>query len=450
MVAECGDALPSLAASHAAAHKTTSAADLGKARAMTWAQRPCLPPRDLWAQTPFLLAAECGTQFARFSRNTSANQRTHLRMTTSHASSKSADARPEQTALISQRKTDHINLCASGEVEFRGKGTLLDDLQLIHDALPDRHVDEVDLRTPLLGKVLKAPVVISAMTGGTDEAQDINRDLARIAEQLGLGFGLGSQRAMWLRPETARTFIVRDVAPTALVLGNIGLVQARDMTTAQVRSLVDGVGADALCVHLNPAMELIQPGGDRDFRSGLDTLRRLHTELGVPIVVKETGCGLSRRVGQSVRALGIDAVDVSGAGGTSWVGVETRRAEQGERALGEELWDWGIPTAASVAMLADLGLQIVATGGLRTGTDVAHALALGARAGGLAAPVLRAYKAGGYDGAVRYLEQVIAAVRAITFLAGCRTPADLPKAPRVLGSRLRAWLEAVGVPESRR
>lgn len=348
----------------------------------------------------------------------------------------------EQRALISQRKTDHINLCASGEVEFRSKGTLLDDLQLIHDALPDRHLDDVDLRTPLLGKVLAAPIVISAMTGGTDEAQEINRDLARIAEELGLGFGLGSQRAMLVRPETTRTFVVRDVAPRVLLLGNIGLVQARDLTTAQVRSLVDGVGADALCVHLNPAMELIQPGGDRDFRGGLDTIARLHAELGVPVVVKETGCGLSRRVGQAVRRVGITAVDVSGAGGTSWVGVETRRAQADEKALGEELWDWGIPTGASVAALSDLGLQIVATGGLRSGTDVAHALALGATAGGLAAPVLRAYKAGGYAGTVRYLQQVIATVRAITFLSGCQRPSELASAPRVLGSRLRAWIEA--------
>lgn len=355
----------------------------------------------------------------------------------------------EQRALISQRKSDHINLCASGEVEFRSKGTLLDDLQLIHDALPDRHLDDIDLRTPLLGKVLSAPIVISAMTGGTDEAQDINRDLARAAEELGLGFGLGSQRAMLVRPETARTFVVRDVAPSALVLGNIGLVQARDLTTAQVRSLVDGVGADALCVHLNPAMELIQPGGDRDFRGGLDTLRRLHAELGVPVVVKETGCGLSRRVGQAVRGLGITAVDVSGAGGTSWVGVETRRAQDDDKALGEELWDWGVPTGVSVALLADLGLSIIATGGLRTGTDVAHALALGATAGGLAAPVLRAYKAGGYAGTLRYLRQVIATVRAITFLTGCQRSSELAAAPRVMGSRLRAWIEAGHGPGSR-
>ncbi len=344
-------------------------------------------------------------------------------------------------ALISQRKSDHIALCSTGEAEFRGKGTLLDQVQLVHDALPDRHYDDVDLQTPLLGKVLQAPLVISGMTGGTDEAQSINRDLARAAETLGIGFGLGSQRAMLVRPESARTYEVRDVAPTALLLGNIGLVQARDMRTAELRQLVQAVGADALCVHLNPAMELIQPGGDRDFRHGRETLAQLHGELGVPIVVKETGCGLSRRVGKLVSSLGIHAVDVSGAGGTSWVGVETKRAEGPAKLLGDELWDWGIPTAASIGLLADLDLTIIATGGLRSGTDVANALALGATAGGLAAPVLRAHKSGGYDGVIRFLTQVIETLRAITFLAGCRSSQELRYAPRVLGQALRAWLE---------
>jgi isopentenyl-diphosphate delta-isomerase len=342
---------------------------------------------------------------------------------------------------IQRRKADHLALCASGEVEFREKGTLLDEVALVHDALPDRHFDEVDLRTALLGKTLRAPVVISGMTGGTDEAARINRDLARAAEQLGLGFGLGSQRAMVIAPELQRTYQVRDVAPTALVMGNLGLVQARDMPTNAIRELCREIGVDALCIHLNPSMELIQPGGDRDFRGGRETLKRLHGELGLPIVVKETGAGLSRRVGLTAKQIGISTVDTSGAGGTSWVGVEARRAEGAAQKLGEELWDWGIPTAASVGLLADLGLAIIATGGLRSGQDVAHALALGATAGGLAAPVLRAHANGGFDGVVAYLEQVIASVRAITFLTGCRTPAELRATPKVLGSTLRAWLE---------
>jgi isopentenyl-diphosphate Delta-isomerase len=347
---------------------------------------------------------------------------------------------------IRKRKADHIALCASGEVEFRDKGTLLDEVQLVHDALPDRHYDEVDLSTRLLGKTLKAPVVISAMTGGTEEAQAINRDLARAAETLGLGFGLGSQRAMVVDPTLLPTFRVRDVAPNALVLGNLGMVQARQMSTGAIRELCQAVGVDALCVHLNPSMELVQPGGDRDFTGGRKLLERLHRELDIPVVIKETGAGLSRKIGKVAREIGIATVDTSGAGGTSWVAVETKRAEGEARALGEELWDWGIPTAASVGMCADLGLDIIATGGVRTGSDIAHALALGATAGGLAAPVLRAWRdgggtQGGYEGALAFLKRVIESVRANVFLTGCRTPSELRHAPKVLGSTLRAWLE---------
>jgi isopentenyl-diphosphate delta-isomerase len=342
---------------------------------------------------------------------------------------------------IQKRKADHLALCASGEVDFREKGTLLDEVALVHDALPDRHFDDVDLSTPLLGKTLAAPVVISGMTGGTPEAAAINRDLARAADQLGLGFGLGSQRAMVVAPDLGWTYTVRDVAPRALVMGNLGVVQARQMSTGAIRELCQTVGVDALCVHLATSMELIQPGGDRDFRGGRETLARLHAELGLPIVIKETGAGLSRRVGLVAKQLGIRTVDTSGAGGTSWVGVETRRAQGAERQLGEELWDWGIPTAASVGLLADLGLDIIATGGLRNGLDVAHALALGATAGGLAAPVLRAHRDGGYDAVVRFLEHVIAGVRAAVFLTGCRKPSELRTTPKVLGPRLRAWLE---------
>lgn len=341
---------------------------------------------------------------------------------------------------IQRRKSDHLALCASGEVDFRRKGTLLDEVQLVHDAMPERHYDEVDLSTPLLGRVLRAPVVISGMTGGTPEAAAINRDLARCAEKLGLAFGLGSQRAMAIAPDLAWTYQVREAAPDAFVFGNLGIVQARQMSTGAIRELVSSVGANALCVHLATSMELIQPGGDRDFTGGRETLRRLHGELGIPIIVKETGAGISRKVGLMVKQLGIPAIDTSGAGGTSWVGVETKRAQGQAQKLGEELWDWGIPTAASVGLNADLGLSIIATGGLRSGQDVAHALALGATCGGLAAPVLRAHKDGGYEGALAFLEYVIASVKAHVFLAGCRTPAELRTAPKVIGPRLRAWL----------
>jgi len=350
---------------------------------------------------------------------------------------------------IGDRKADHLALCAEEDVGFRGRTTLLEQVRLVHDALPDMALGDVDTSVALFGKTLRAPLVIASMTGGTDEAGRINRELAGIAEERGYGFGLGSQRAMLVRPGAGPSYRVRQVAPGTLVLGNVGVVQARAMTTSEVRVLCDEVGADALCVHLNPAMELVQPGGDRDFSQGLATIARLVRDMGLPVVVKETGCGISPSVGRRLREVGVQHVDVSGAGGTSWVGVETKRAEAagdaGARALGEAFWDWGVPTAASVALLASQGFEtIVATGGIGTGLDVARAIALGATAAGIARPVLRALAAHGRAGAMAWLDGVEAELRAAMLLTGSRDVATLRRAPRVVVGELGAWISQLG------
>ena len=350
---------------------------------------------------------------------------------------------------IGHRKADHLALCAEGDVGFRARTTLLEQVRLVHDALPDLALADVDTSVTLFGKTLRAPLVIASMTGGTDEAGRINRELAGIAEERGYGFGLGSQRAMLVRPATGPSYRVRQVAPGTLVLGNVGVVQARAMTTSEVRVLCDEVGADALCVHLNPAMELVQPGGDRDFTQGVATIARLVRDLGLPVVVKETGCGIGPAVGRRLREVGVKHVDVSGAGGTSWVGVETKRAEAagdaGARALGEALWDWGIPTGASVALLATQGFEtIVATGGVGTGLDVARAIALGAHAAGIARPVLRALTANGRAGALSFLDGVEAELRSAMLLTGSRDVAALRRAPRVVVGELGAWISQLG------
>ncbi|HEY3821613.1 MAG TPA: type 2 isopentenyl-diphosphate Delta-isomerase [Polyangiaceae bacterium] len=350
---------------------------------------------------------------------------------------------------IGDRKADHLTLCAEGDVGFRARTTMLEHVRLVHDALPDMALADVDTSVTLFGKTLRAPLVIASMTGGTDEAGRINRELAGIAEERGYGFGLGSQRAMLVRPATGASYRVRQNAPGTLLLGNVGVVQARAMTTSEVRVLCDEVGADALCVHLNPAMELVQPGGDRDFSQGLATIARLVQDVGLPVIVKETGCGIGPAVGRRLREVGVKHVDVSGAGGTSWVGVETRRAEAagdaGARALGEALWDWGIPTAASVALLATQGFEtIVATGGVGTGLDVARAIALGATAAGLARPVLRALTAHGRAGAMAFLDGVEAELRAAMLLTGSRDVATLRRAPRVVVGELGGWISQLG------
>jgi isopentenyl-diphosphate delta-isomerase len=347
---------------------------------------------------------------------------------------------------IGQRKADHLEICANEDVGFRNFSTLFGDVRLVHDALADLDERTVDASCTLLGKKLKAPLIIAAMTGGTDEAGNINRELARVAEERGVGFGLGSQRAMHVRPGTADSYRVRDVAPTTLILGNVGVVQAKAMSTQEVRDLVGGVGADALCIHLNPAMELVQPGGDRDFSGSLDTIARLTAELQVPIVVKETGCGLSPDVGRRLRNVGVQHLDVSGAGGTSWVGVETKRAaiagDEPSRALGDTFWDWGIPTAASVALVAPLGFRsVIATGGVASGLDVAKAIALGASAAGIARPFLKALRSGGHEGAVAAVDAVVRELRAAMLLTGSRDLRALARARKVVRGELASWIE---------
>jgi isopentenyl-diphosphate delta-isomerase len=342
---------------------------------------------------------------------------------------------------LSRRKADHLALCLTNEVSFRERTTLLECVHLVHDAAPELAVDEIDPSCTLFGKTLRAPIVIAGMTGGTAAAEGVNRDLARAAESLGLAFGLGSQRGMLKDPKSAGTYRVRDVAPSALLLANLGVVQARGLEASRVASLVEDVGADALCLHFNPAMELVQPEGDVDFRGAVATVERLAQALPVPVIVKETGCGFSRATARALVGAGARGIDVSGAGGTSWVAVESLRAEGLAAAVGAELREWGIPTAASVVACASLRVPIIATGGIRTGLDVARAIALGASAAGLAAPLLRAQHEAGYEGVVRALETVLLGLRTVMLLTGSRTLEALRRAPRVVVGELRDWMD---------
>ena len=342
---------------------------------------------------------------------------------------------------IARRKADHIKIAASGAGDF-ARSNLLECVQLVHMALPELTLDEIDLSTTLLGRKLAAPLMIAGMTGGTKEGQTINRTLAAIAEKLGIAFGLGSLRPMLDRPALAATFQVRNAAPSVFLFGNLGLAQLNQMKTRDVAAALDSVGADALCVHLNVGQELAQPGGDRDFRGSLATIRRLCTDLGRPLMVKETGCGISPAVARALQDAGVPAIDVSGAGGTSWIGIEALRAHGEQAARGRELREWGIPTAACVGWLAAAGLraEIVASGGVRTGLDAARALALGARVVALAQPVLAALREHGEKGATATLAGIIDGLRRICLLVGQKDVADLARAPRVITGELAAWL----------
>lgn len=347
---------------------------------------------------------------------------------------------------IARRKADHLEVAASGRADA-SRSTLLEHVHLIHQSLPELAVDDIDLTTELVGKKLAAPLVITGMTGGTAEAGAVNRDLARAAQAAGIALGLGSQRAMAEHPELLETYEVRSVAPEVVLFGNVGAVQLLAMGPARVIELGKRIGADAMCVHLNPGQELIQEHGDRDFRGCVAAIAKLVDAAPFPIIVKETGCGLSPEAARAIASTGVHTVDVAGAGGTSWTAVEAVRAPEGSdaAALGNELWDWGVPTAVSVAACVRAGLTTIASGGLRSGSDVARALALGARAGGMAAPMLRAQRSGGTDGVRAAIDRVTRAIRAVCLLTGSARAADLSRAPRHLGTPLRAFLDDLGL-----
>ncbi len=345
---------------------------------------------------------------------------------------------------IIDRKRSHFDLCAHQDVEFRAKTTLLEDIELIHQPLIETRLEEIDLSVNVLGKRLNYPLIITGMTGGTEEVAIFNREIAALADRLGIGFGVGSQRVMLRYPEMKRTFQVRDVAPNVLLLGNIGIAQAPDLTSREIQMLTEEIGADALCVHLNAAMEIIQEKGDHDFRGSYHALVRLIEESPVEVIVKETGCGFDGESGRRLAEAGIRWLDVSGAGGTSWVGVETLR-NRALRHLGEAFWDWGIPTAASICETRSLNLNLIASGGIRTGLQAAKALALGAKVVGVALPVLRAYAAGGGEGAERFLRAFCDELRTALMLSGCTGLTELGPHRAVIGGRLLEWIRQRGL-----
>ncbi|MFN7947481.1 MAG: type 2 isopentenyl-diphosphate Delta-isomerase [Blastocatellia bacterium] len=356
-----------------------------------------------------------------------------------------SESASESVNAIAERKQSHFDLCARQQVEFRQKTTLFEDVELVHQPLTETALQGIDLSVRVLGKQLAYPVIITGMSGGTAETGRFNREMAALAERMGIGFGVGSQRVMLRRPEISETFQVREAAPDVLLLGNIGIAQARELNSRELKSLMQDIGADALCLHLNTAMEIIQEQGDHDFRGSLSAIARAIAVLdSARVIVKETGCGFAHETGVRLVEAGVEWVDVSGAGGTSWVGVETLR-NRALQHLGEAFWDWGIPTAASVCELRDLRLKLIASGGIRNGVQAAKALALGARLVGVALPVMRAWVQAGVEGAEIFLRSFCAELRVALMLCGCARLEELTPQCAVIGGRLLEWVTQRGL-----
>ncbi|MEM4246451.1 MAG: type 2 isopentenyl-diphosphate Delta-isomerase [Candidatus Bathyarchaeia archaeon] len=343
------------------------------------------------------------------------------------------------------RKLDHIRVSLSERVES-GVGAGFEDVKLIHASLPEIDLEEVDTGTRFLNHDLKAPILIEPMTGGTSRAERINRNLAEAAEELGVALGVGSQRAALEDPRLEKTFrVVREAAPNALVLANIGCPQLLEPgAEGKAQKAVEMVEADGLMIHLNPLQEAIQPEGETRFRGALEMIGKVAEKVTVPLVVKETGAGVSKEVAVMLRRAGVRYLDVAGLGGTSWAGVEHHRAEKAgdsrRASLGRAFWDWGIPTVVSlVETLALTDMKVIASGGVRSGIDAAKAVALGAELAGMALPLLKPAVEGA--GSVkRRLREVIDELKVAMFLTSSPTPAALRRAPLVIMGETRHWL----------
>ncbi len=341
---------------------------------------------------------------------------------------------------IQRRKDRHVDIVLQQDVVGHGPAVGLGHFTLEYDALPEIDLVDVDLSTTVFGKRLSAPLIIGAMTGGTDRTGQINRTLAIAAERTGVGMALGSQRPMLVDPSLTSTYAVREAAPgLPLLLGNLGAVQLNYGVKADdVRRLVRDVGADAINLHLNALQEAIQPEGDTRFSGLVDTIRQLVPQIGVPVVLKEVGAGISARAAHKLAQLPIAGVEVAGTGGTSWAAVESWRAgaDAKRQHTGQALAGFGVPTSASLRIARHhLGDKVlIASGGLRSGMDLAVALAMGADAVALAKPLLEAAVLG-VDETVAAIEALIFELRVIAFCCGA---SDLDALRRVRVIDLRA------------
>jgi isopentenyl-diphosphate delta-isomerase len=350
---------------------------------------------------------------------------------------------------IEKRKLRHLRISLEENVE----GDVLtgfQDIRLIHRALPELDLDEIDTKISLYGRELSAPLIISAITGGTPRAKEINETLAAVAEEKKIGIGIGSQRIAIEQPETRDTFsIVREKAPNALVMGNLGCSQlVSGWGLEEINEVITMVEADALCLHMNPLQEAVQPGGDTDYRGILKILGEITKKINTPVIMKETGCGIAYEDAVKMEKAGVQGLDIAGVGGTSWSAVEYHIAkEDGKKDLeylGQALWNWGIPTAISVVETSwKTSLDIIASGGIRTGTEIAKAITLGADVGGIAKPFLEKVNKG-EKVVEEYVDNIIQEFKVVMFLVGAKNVEELRKVPVLILGRTAEWLRLRG------
>jgi isopentenyl-diphosphate delta-isomerase len=351
---------------------------------------------------------------------------------------------------IEKRKADHIQICLDENVQARNKTTGFEDIHFVHKALPEIDRNKINLSTTVFNHKFSAPLIVEAITGGTQQSEKINANIAKAVEELGLGMGVGSQRAAVENPNLQKAFTVtRQKAPTAFLIANIGAPQiTKNQSVKTAEKAVKIINADALAIHLNPLQEAIQPEGETDYAGVLNEIKKITKESKVPVIAKETGAGIAAEEAERLKAAGVAGIDVAGAGGTSWAAVEFHRAksigDEHRQRLGETFWDWGIPTAANVVEVAQtVQISLIASGGIRSGVDIAKALALGADLAGVALPILRPATKSAEE-VKKTLQFMLEELRNTMFLVGAESIQKLKEVPVVITGRTAEWLRARG------
>lgn len=349
-----------------------------------------------------------------------------------------------------ERKVEHLEICLAEKVNAREVTTGFEDVHLVHRALPEINRDEIDLSTTVFNHMFSAPLIVEGMTGGTEKALRINAAIAQAVDELGLGMGVGSQRVAIENPALGKTFAVaREKAPNAFLIANLGGPQLiRGYGLEEAMRAVEMIEADALAIHLNPLQEAVQPEGETDYEGILARISEVASKLDVPVIAKETGSGISSEEAKGLRAAGVAGINVAGTGGTSWAAVEYYRAKKRRdrlaQNLGEMLWDWGITTAVSLVEVAQsVSLPVIASGGIRSGKDVANAIALGASLGGVASPILAAALKGPAE-VKKVLNIMVTQLRNVMFLVGADSIETLKSSPLVVTGKTAEWLRLRG------
>ena len=355
-------------------------------------------------------------------------------------------SRAKRIETIMKRKEDHINICLDRPVQARKVSTLFEDIHFVNNSLPEIDLDDIDTSTTFLGHKFSAPIMIGAMTGGADLAKTINKNLAGAAQRLKLGMVVGSQRAGLYDKVLADTYaIARKAAPDIFLGSNIGGAQlSKGFTVADGKRLVKMLDADAFYIHLNPAQEIVQPEGEPNYKHVLSKIKTFTGSVDRPVVVKEVGFGISGDVAKKLESAGVKAIETAGMGGTSYAAVEYHRAHEMnmdiKTKLGEVYWDWGIPSAASLYLVRrSVKIPVVSSGGLRSGLDMAKAIAMGADMCATAWPLLRPATVSA-EKVQEKLEELISGLKAAMFLTGCKNISELRKAKYVVTGELLDWI----------